>query len=104
MDFSDLGLDFAGIQFYKPLASSLHPAGAFSSVETAFLKIFNMHYIIFEDFLKDSRIYKPWVSKLHPAGAFFLTKIAHLNFLHMGLAEKTKFFSREVVVPPSHAR
>ena len=56
-----------------------------------------MLYIILDSFLKDSCIYKPWVSKLHPAGAFSLTKIAYLIFFHMGLTEKAKFLSREVV-------
>ena len=38
MDIKDFELNFARIQFYKPLASKLHPAGAFSLVETAFLR------------------------------------------------------------------
>ena len=32
MNIKDLELNFARIQFYKPLASKLHPAGAFSLV------------------------------------------------------------------------
>ena len=39
----DLELDFARIQFYKPLASKLHPAGAFSLVKIAYLRILSMY-------------------------------------------------------------
>ena len=47
MNVKDLEFSFARTQCYKPLASKLHPAGAFSLVETAFLRILNMYnYIV----------------------------------------------------------
>ena len=47
MNIKDLELNVARIQFYKPLASKLHPAGAFSLVKAAFLRILNMYnYIV----------------------------------------------------------
>ena len=59
-DFHDFQMDFDGNAFYKSLASSLHPAGAFSSVKTAFLKIFNMSPNIFEAFLEFLVLASPW--------------------------------------------
>ena len=50
MDIKDLKLNFARIQFYKPLAGKLHPAGAFSSVKAAFLRILNMYNYIVDVF------------------------------------------------------
>ena len=93
MKILDLGLDFDRIQFYKPLASPLHPAGAFSLVETEFLELFIMCPITFLCFVVLSCVYKPWVSKLHPAGAFSLLKIAFLEISSMGIAKKASFFS-----------
>ena len=90
-------MDFDRIAFYKFLASSLHPAGAFSSVKTAFLEIFSMPPFIFEGFLLASCAYKPWMSKLHHAVAFSPAEITFLDLSSMDCIEKTKFFSREVV-------
>ena len=80
INIKDLELDFARIQFYKPLASKVHPAGAFSPVKTAFLRILNIYNYMFSGFGQYFRIYKPWMSKLHPAGAFSSLKIAFLDF------------------------
>ena len=85
MKMIDFGLDFDGIQFYKLLASSLHPTGAFSPIETPFLEIFNMSPIILSYFLESFCVHKPWVSKLHPAGAFSFLKSASLETFSMGI-------------------
>ena len=53
MNIKDLKFIFARIQFYKPLASKLHPAGAFSQVKTAFLRILNMYNYIVSRFVQD---------------------------------------------------
>ena len=93
-NFLDLGMDFAGIQFYEPLASSLHPAEAFSPVKTAFLEILSMSPITFLGFLLFFCVCKPLVSKLHPAGAFSWMKITSLEISSMGIIEIPTFFPR----------
>ena len=98
MNIKDLELNFARIQFYKPLASKLHPAGAFSLVKTAFLRILNMYNYIVSGFVQYLLTYKFWVSKQHPAGAFSLRKIAFLDFSRMYNSENQSCFSKEVVV------
>ena len=92
MNIKDLELNFARIQFYKPLASKLHPAGAFSLVKTAFLRILNMYNYIVSGFVQYVLTYKFWVSKQHPAGAFSLGKIAFLDFSRMYNSENQSFF------------
>ena len=77
---------------YKPLASKLHPAGAFSLVKTAFLRILNMYNYIVSGFVQYALTYKFWVSKQHPAGAFSLRKIAFLDFSRMYNSENQSFF------------
>ena len=81
INVKDLELDFARIQFYKPLASKVHPAGASSPLKAAFLRILSIYNYMFSGFGQYFRIYKPWMSKLHPAGAFSSLKIAFLDFL-----------------------
>ena len=49
-NFRIWGFDFPRIEFYKLLASSLHPAGAFSPIKATFLSIFNMPHISFHGF------------------------------------------------------
>ena len=58
------------MRFYKPLASWMHPAGTFSSIQSAFLKMFSMCPITCLCFLIISCVGRPWVSKLHPQGLF----------------------------------
>ena len=101
MNIKDLELNFARIQFYKPLASKLHPAGAFSLVKTAFLRILNMYNYIVSGFVQYCLAYKFWVSKQHPAGAFSLRKIAFLDLRRMHNSENQSFFSKEVVIKHS---
>ena len=96
MNIKDLELNFARIQFYKPLASKLHPAGAFSLVKTAFLRILNMYNYIVSGFVQYFLTYKFWVSKQHPAGAFSLRKIAFLDFSRMYNCENQSFFPRRL--------
>ena len=98
MNIKDLEFNFVRIQFYKPLASNLHLAGAFSLVKTAFLRILNMYNYILSGFVQYSLTYKFWVSKQHPAGAFSLRKIAFLDFSRMYNSEKQSFCSKEVVI------
>ena len=96
MNIKDLELNFARIQFYKPLASKLHPAGASSPVKTAFLRILNMYSYIVSGFVQYLLIYKFWVSKQHPAGALYLRKIAFLDFSRMYNSENQSFFPRRL--------
>ena len=57
MNVKDLEFNFARIQFYKPLASKLHPAGAFSE-KKAFLRILNMYnYIVSGTLLYHVNVY-----------------------------------------------
>ena len=94
MNLQDLELNFARIQFYKPLASKLHPAGAFSVVKTAFLRILNMFKYIVSGFVQYLSTYKFWVSKQHPAGAFPSGKL-HSWIFQECIIVKTKVFFQE---------
>ena len=96
MNIKDLELNFARIQFYKPLASKLHPAGAFPFVKTAFLRILSMYNHIVNGFVQYFLTYKFWVSKQHPAGAFSLRKIAFLDFSRMYNGENQNRFPRRL--------
>ena len=96
MNIQDLELNFARIQFYKPLASTVRPAGASSPVKTAFLRILNMYNHIVSGFGQYVLIYKFWVSKQHPAGTFSLRKIAFLDFSRMCNSENQSCFPRRL--------
>ena len=96
MNIEDLELNLARIQFYKPLASKLHPAGAFSLVKIAFLRILNMYNYIVSGFAQYVLSYKFWVSKQHPAGAFSLRKIAFLDLSRMHTSENQSCFPRRL--------
>ena len=98
MNMKDLELNFARIQFYKPLASKLHPAGAFSLVKTAFLRILNMYNYIVSGFVQYFSTYKFWVSKQHPAGAFPSGKLHSWIFRECIIVKTDVFVSKEVVV------
>ena len=89
----EIWLDIAGFQFYKPLVSKLHPAGAFSPVKTAFLRILNMYNRMLNGFGQYFRIYKSWMSKLHPAGVFPPWKL-HSWIFEIALIWKTKDFNQ----------
>ena len=88
-------MDFDRIEFYKSLASWLHPAGAFSSVKTAFLKIFNIYRIIFEGFVSVTCIYKYLQALGEPATSrrgFFLPENCISEFLKHGPWWKNEVF------------
>ena len=94
-NFLDVGLDFAGIEFYKFLASSLHPAGARSLMKRAFLEISDMSPTTLFCLILFVGVYKPLVSKLHHAGAFSFVRIASLEISSMDII-KVSFFSKGV--------
>ena len=87
-----MGLDCDRMRLYKPLASSLHPAGALPPMKILVLEMFSICPIMFKAFLKVPCAYKPWESKLCPAGAFSTVEVAFLEFLSMDALEKRSFF------------
>ena len=97
MNILELGSDAAVIRFYKLLSSMVHPAGAFLTVKTAFLRKMCIHYSTFNHFMCFLSAYKPHVSNVRPAGAFSLEKAAPLDLLRMDLQQNQRFFSTEVV-------
>ena len=89
----DFWLDFAGSEFYKPLASSLHPAGAFSSVETTFLDIFNMCPIIFSCVFDIFLCLQALVQEAASSRGFFPPENFIPGSFEHGYCQKTCFFS-----------
>ena len=73
-------LDIAGFQFYKPLASKLHPAGALSPVKTAFLRISNIYNYMFNGFGQYLSNLQVLDEQAASRRFFFSLKIAFLDF------------------------
>ena len=96
MNIKDLELNFARIQFYKLLASKLHPTGAFSLVQTAFLRNLNMYNYIVSGYVQYFLTYKFWVSKQHPAELFPSGKLHSWIFRECMIVKTKVFFPRRL--------
>ena len=87
MNIKDLELDFARIQFYKPLASKLHPAGTFSIVKTTFQRILNMYNYIDSGFVQYLFNLEVLGQQAASRRAFSLWKFAFLDYSRMHNSE-----------------